>query len=300
MNHLSIKHSSVKHSSVKHLQSLLQTVVVVAGATMLNACSSGMLQDLSSAATQGSVVELVSVPDIAVPNQSVTFKLEVQIRRNGFDGRVQLDLQDLPQSVSANSITLEPNQDVTSFVLTGLTKVNANASVRLRFAGLELSRSVSLTTAKLVLDLPGGTHAQTLRNISANVDSSAFVAKQIYANFKGSTCQVMVRSLNAGFYVCFNDVIQAGKTYNLIMARDAIPGTASITYFQGPATSVSRQALWDSISGSLKVVSVSRSKIEFNISDAKFVPAKGFGKNLANGDFMLEASTTVTDISNLP
>lgn len=292
----------MNHHSSKHLKSLLQTVVVVAGATLLNACSSGILQDVSSVESEGSAVSLSSTPNIVSPGQKVpaSFKLEVQVRRAGFDGRVDIDLQDLPQGVSANSITLEPNQDVANFVLTGLTKVNANATVRLRFAGLELIRLVSLTTTKLVLDLPGGTHAQTLRNVSANVDSSIFVTHQVYANFTGSTCQVMVRSLNAGLYVCFNDSIQAGKTYNLITARDAIPGTALITYFQGPAANSSRQALWDSISGSLKVLSVSRSKIEFSISDAKFVPAKGFGKNLASGEFMLESSTTVTDISNLP
>jgi hypothetical protein len=291
----------MNHHSFKHLKSLLQTVVVVAGATLLNACSSGML-DLSSTESEGSAVGLSSIPNIVSPGQKMpgSIKLEVQVRRAGFDGRVQLDLQDLPQGASANSVTLEPNQDVASFVLTGLTKVNANVAVRLRFAGLELIRSVSLTTAKLVLDLPGGTHAQTLRNINSNVDSSAFVTKQIYANFKGSTCQVMVRSVNAGLYVCFNEVIQAGKTYNLITTRVAIPGTASITYFQGPATNSSRQALWDSISGSLKVVSVSRSKIEFSINAAKFAPSKGFGKNLANGEFRLESSTTVTDIGNLP
>jgi hypothetical protein len=292
----------MNHNFFKHLQSLLQTMVVSAGAILLNACSSGIVQDVSSAESEGSAVGIVSIPNITVPSQKMpgSINLEVQVRRNGFDGRVQLDLQDLPQGVSANSVTLEPNQDVASFVLTGLSKLNAKASVRLRFAGLEFLRSVPLTTAKLVLDLPGGTHAQTLRNINANVDSSVFVTHQVYANFKGSLCQVMVRSLNAGLYVCFNDPIRAGKTYNLITARDAIPGTASITYFQGSAASSSRQALWDSISGSVKVLSVSRSKIEFSINAAMFVPAKGFGQNLANGEFMLEAATTVTDISNLP
>jgi hypothetical protein len=288
--------------SFKHLQSLLQTVVVVAGTILLNACSSGMFQDLSSSESEDSTVGLSGSPNMAVPGQKLpgSINLEVQIRRAGFDGRVQLDLQDLPQGVSANSVTLEPNQDVTSFVLTGLTKLNANATVRLRFAGLEDLRSVSLTMAKLVLDLPGGTHSQTVRNSNANVDSSVFVTHQVYANFKGSTCQVMVRALNAGFYVCFNDSIRAGKTYTLITARNAIPGTVSITYFQGPAASSSRQALWDSISGSLKVMSVSRSKIEFSIVAATFAPAKGFGQNLASGEFMLEAATTVTDINNLP
>jgi hypothetical protein len=290
----------MKHDSLQPLQSLLQTMVVVAGAFLLNACSSGVLQDLSIAESEGSVVSLVSVPTVAMPNQPVTLKLEVQVRRAGFDGRVQLDLQDLPQGASAAGIILEPNQDVARFVLTGLPRLNANASLRLRFAGLELSRSVSLATVKLVVDLPGGSHSQTIRNITGNLDSSAFLTRQVYANFKGSTCQVMVRSVNAGLYVCFNDAIRAGTTYNLITARDAIPGTASITYFQGSAASSSRQALWDSVSGSVKVLSVSRSKIEFSITAAKFVPAKGFGKNLASGEFMLEAATTVTDISNLP
>jgi hypothetical protein len=291
--------------SFKDMQLLLQTVVFAVGAILLNACSSGTVQGRSSIESEGSVVGLVSIPNMAVPGQKISgqpapIKLEVQVHRAGFDGRVQLDLQDLPQGASANSLTLEPNQEVANFVLTGLPQLNTKVTVRLRFAGLELSRSVSLSSAKLVLDLPGGSHSQTLRNISANVDSSIFVTHQVYANFKGSTCQVMVRSLNAGLYVCFNDPIRAGKTYNLITARDANPGTASITYFKGPAVSSSRQALWDGISGSVKVLSVSRSKIEFSINAAKFSPAKGFGKNLASGEFMLESSTTVTDISNLP
>ena len=291
----------MNHHSFKYWQSLLQTVVVVSGVIMINACS-GMPD--SSTEPAGSAATLGSIPNIAVPSQQMPgqpapIKFEVQIHRAGFAGRVQLDLQDLPQG-SSNSVTLEPNQDVASFVVTGLPKSIVKATVRLRFAGLEMLRSLSLTTPKFVLDLPGGIHAQTLRNIGANVDSSAFDAHQIYANFKGSTCQVMVRALTAGLYVCFNDAIRAGQTYNLITTREAIPGTASIMYFQGPAASSSRQALWDSLSGSVKVSSVSRSKIEFSIVAAKFAPAKGFAKNLASGEFMLESVTTVTDISNLP
>ncbi len=224
----------MNHHRFEH-QSLLQTVLVVAGAILLNACG-GTLQDLSSAESEGSAVSLVSVPNIS-SGQPATIKLEVQVRRAGFDGRVHLDLQDLPKGASANSVILEPNQDMANFVLIGLPKSNAKATVRVRFSGLELSRSLALTGTKLVLDLPGGTHAQTVRNISANLDSSAFVTHQVYANFKGSTCQVMVRALNAGLYVCFNDAIHAGKTYSLITTRDAIPGSASITYFQGPAAS---------------------------------------------------------------
>jgi hypothetical protein len=297
MNHYSFQRLRSLLRSL--LKSVLQTMVILAGAVLLNSCSSGLLQEFSSTESEGSVVGLVSVSTMAMPNQSMSL-LEVHVRRAGFDGRVQLDLQDLPQGANAKNVTLEPNQTVASFVVTGLPKSNAKASVRVRFAGLELSRSVSLTTVKLVLDLPGGTYLQTVRNISASVDSNVFVTHQVYANFKGSTCQVMVRSLTGGLYVCFNDAIRAGKTYNLITARDAIPGTASITYFQGPAASSSRQALWDSVSGSIKVVSVSRTKIEFSINAAKFVPAKGFGKNLASGEFMLDAATTVTDISHLP
>ena len=288
----------MNHHRFEH-QSLLQTVLVVAGAILLNACG-GTLQDLSSAESGGSAVSLVSVPNISVSGQPAQIKLEVQVRRAGFDGRVHLDLQDLPTGASANSVILEPNQTMASFVLIGLPKSNAKATVRVRFANLERSRLLALTGTKLVLDLPGGAHAQAVRNISANLDSSVFVTHQVYANFKGSACQVMVRALNAGLYVCFNDAIQAGKTYSLITTRDAIVGSASITYFQGPATSSSRQALWDVVSGSIKVLSVSRSKIEFVISAAKFSPAKGFGRNLASGEFMLEAETTVTDISNLP
>jgi hypothetical protein len=273
----------------------LKTVLILPVLVAFNACSS----DLESR-SDGSVVRLVNVPTVTSPVELVQSKLEVTLNRHGFEGGVQVDFQNLPAGVKANTVTLEPNQDVASFVLTGLPKSMTKTTVRLRFAGLKVSRLVSLTESKLSVDLPGGTFSQTLRNINSNVDSSVFVTHQVYANFKGSSCQVMVRALNAGLYVCFNDAIQAGQTYNLITSRDAIPGTVSITYFQGPAASSSRQALWDSISGRIEVLSVSRTKIEFSISAATFAPAKGFGKNLAIGEFMLEASTTVTDISNLP
>jgi hypothetical protein len=273
----------------------LKTVLILPVLVAFNACSS----DLESR-SDGSVVRLVNVPTVTSPVELVQSKLEVTLNRHGFEGGVQVDFQNLPAGVKANTVTLEPNQDVASFVLTGLPKSMTKTTVRLRFAGLEVSQLVSLTESKLSVDLPGGTFSQTLRNINSNVDSSVFVTHQVYANFKGSSCQVMVRALNAGLYVCFNDAIQAGQTYNLITSRDAIPGTVSITYFQGPAASSSRQALWDSISGRIEVLSVSRTKIEFSISAATFAPAKGFGKNLAIGEFMLEASTTVTDISNLP
>jgi hypothetical protein len=287
-----------------------QTVVIMAVVILLNACSS--IQRLS-ANSEDAAVNLSSIPSGSIPSGSIPngsasqpqIKLELQVRRHGFEGRVHIDVQDAPKGMSAQAVTLEENQDQASITLTGQdqatnAKMNAKATLRLRFANLEVSRSVSLTSAKLVLDLPGGTHSQMLRNINSNLDSGAFVTHQVYANFKGSTCQIMIRSLTAGLYICLNGSIQAGKTYSLITARDSSLGTASITYFQGPAASSSRQALWDSVSGSIKILSLSGKKIEFSINAAKFVPAKGFGKNLANGEFMLEATTTVTEVSNLP
>jgi hypothetical protein len=264
----------------------------------LNACSSGPLRDVSSAKSEGSVVGLVSVP--AMTTEPVTLNLEVLVRRAGFEGRVHLELQDLPAGATGASLTLEENRDVARFVVAGLSKPLTKASVRVRFGSLEFVRSVRFSEAKSVLDLPGGTHSQTVRALNSNVNSSVFVTHQVYANFEGSSCQVMVRASNAGLYVCFNEAIRAGQTYALIAARDAIPGTASITYFQGPAASSRGQALWDSVSGRIEVLSVSRSKIEFRIRAATFSPARGFGTNLAVGEFVLEAATTVTDISHLP
>jgi hypothetical protein len=284
----------MNHHPSKILRHVIQTVIVAACAIFLNACSSSTLN--LPAATDGEVVGLSNIPTVNAPSQPVQRKLQVLVRRHGFDGAVQLELQDLPAS---SSVILEPNQDVATFMLTDLP--NAKATVRLRFAGLELSRSVPVSESKLIVDLPGGTHSQTLRNINSNADSGGFVTHQVYANFKGSTCQIMVRSLSGGLYICFNAPIRTGKTYTLNTTREPSPGTASITYFQGPAASSSRQAFWDSVSGSVKVLSVSDKKIEFSINAARFVPAKGFGKNLAaSGEFMLEAFTTVTDISNLP
>jgi hypothetical protein len=287
----------MNHHSSKILRHVIQTVVVVAGAVLLNACPSSTF-DLITGNHDEEVVGLAHLPSNTA-NHSVRGKLQILLRRHGFDGAVQLELQDLPAGSSAASVMLEANQDVASMDVGGLPGLKANATVRLRFAGLELLRSVPVSESKLIVDLPGGTHSQTVRDINSNLDPGAFVTHQVYANFKGSTCQVMVRSSNGGLYVCFNGPVQAGKTYNLVTARDPISGTASISYFQGFAASSSRQALWDSISGRVKVVAISGKKIEFSITGARFVPAKGFGKNLASGEFWLEASTTVTDISNL-
>lgn len=151
-----------------------------------------------------------------------------------------------------------------------------------------------------MVDLPGGTHSQTIRNISANVDEGVFGAHQIYADFKGRQCQVMIRSLTGGLYICFNAAIRAGEIYDLTTERGNIPGMASITYFQGQATTSSRHAFWDSASGKIRVLAVSSQQIDFMVTGARFVPAKDFEQNLAVGEFMLEASSSVTNISNLP
>ena len=92
---------------IARVAKILKAILIVPVVLLLNACSSGAFQD-SSAESEASVVGLVNVPTIPVPNLPVTLKLEVQVRRAGFDGRVQLDFQDLPAGVSANSATLEP------------------------------------------------------------------------------------------------------------------------------------------------------------------------------------------------
>jgi hypothetical protein len=238
-----------------------------------------------------------------IPNRTAETKLQLQINRNGFDGPIQMTLENLPNGTSASRITLEPNHNRATFTLNGLPKnlgSSVTATVRLQYGNLEISRSIPLSATQLAVDLPGGTHSQSIRNINANVDQGVFGAHQIYANFKGSQCQVMIRSLTGGLYVCFNAAIRAGETYDLTTERGNLSGTASITYFQGPAITSSQHAFWDSTSGSINVLAVSGQKITFSISRARFIPAIGFDQNLAVGEFVLDASTTVTKISNLP
>ena len=272
-------------------------IITVIAALLLTACSGGTLEPTTPTLITDDVTLTTS------PNRPAETKLQLQINRNGFDGPIQMTLENLPNGTNASSLTLEPKQNRATFTLNGLPK-NIGSSVkttlRLRYGNLEINRSIPLQVAELVVDLPGGTHSQTIRNISANVDQGFLGAHQIYANFKGSQCQVMIRSLTAGLYICFNAAIRAGETYDLITERGHIPGTASITYFQGPTTTASRHAFWDSASGKIKVLGVSSQQIDFSIDNARFVVAKDFQQNLAVGEFMLEASSSVTNISNLP
>jgi hypothetical protein len=273
------------------------SIITVTVALLLTACSGGT--PVQSVPTP--------IPDdltlTTVPNRTAETKLLLQINRNGFDGPIQMTLENLPNGTNANSLTLEPKQNRATFTLNGLPKnigSSVKATLRLRYGNLEISRSIPLHATELTVDLPGGTHSQRIRNISANVDQGVFGAHQIYANFKGSQCQIMIRSLTGGLYVCFNAAIRAGETYDLTTERGNIPGTASITYFQGPATTSSQHAFWDSTAGKIQVLAVSNRQIDFSIVGARFVPAKYFEQNLAVGEFMLEASSSVTNISNLP
>jgi hypothetical protein len=272
------------------------TITLIA-ALLLTACSGGTLEPTAP----------TPVPDdvtlTTIPNRPADTKLRLRINRNGFDGPIQMTLEHLPNGTNASGITLESKQNLATFTLNGLPKnigSSVKATVRLHYGNLEISRSIPLNAAELTVDLPGGTHSQTIRNISANVDQGVFAAYQIYANFKGSQCQIMIRSLIGGLYVCFNATILAGETYDLTTERGNIPGTASITYFQGPTTTSSQQAFWDSAFGKIRVLAVSSRQIDFSIDNAWFVPAKDFEQNLASGEFMLKAESSVTNISNLP
>jgi hypothetical protein len=273
------------------------SIITVIVALLLTACSGGTLEPTAPTPTPDDVTLTT------IPNRPADTKLQLHINRNGFDGPIQMTLENLPNGTSANSLTLESKQNRATFTLNGVPKnigSSIKATVRLRYGNLEISRSIPLNATELTVDLPGGTHSQTIRNINANVDQGVFGAHQIYANFKGSQCQVMIRSLTGGLYVCFNAAIRTGETYDLISERSNVPGTASITYFQGPATTSSQHAFWDSTAGKIRVLAVSSRQIDFSIVGARFVPAKDFEQNLAVGEFMLEASSSVTNISNLP
>ena len=273
------------------------SIITVIVALLLTACSGATLEPTAPTPTPDDVTLTT------ISNRPAETKLQLHINRYGFDGPIQMTLENLPNGTNTNSLTLESKQTRATFTLNGLPKnigSSIKATVRLRYGNLEISRSIPLNATELTVDLPGGTHSQSILNISANVDQGDFGAQQIYANFKGSQCQIMIRSLTGGLYVCFNAAILVGETYDLTTERGNVPGTASITYFQGPATTSSQQAFWDSTAGKIRVLAVSSEKIDFSVIGARFVPAKHFEQNLAVGEFMLEASSSVTNISNLP
>jgi hypothetical protein len=273
------------------------SIITVIAALLLTACSGRTLEPTAS----------TPIPDdvtlTTIPNRTAETKLQLQINRNGFDGPIQMTLENLPIGTSASSLILESNENEANFTLTGLPKnigSTIKVTLRLHYGDLEISRSIPLHAAELIVDLPGGTHSQSIRNINANVDQGAFQAYQIYANFKGSQCQMMIRSLTGGLYICFNAAIRAGETYDLTTERGNIPGTASITYFQEPITTSSQHAFWDSISGDITLLAISGQQIDFRINNARFLPAESFDQNLATGEFLLDATTTVTKINSLP
>jgi hypothetical protein len=76
--------------------------------------------------------------------------------------------------------------------------------------------------------------------------------------------------------------------------------TASVTYFQNTNGTGRPTGFWDSRSGFLSLKSVSKDRIELLLQEVQLEPAKDFANNAAKGEFTLEASTQIEDISNLP
>ena len=240
-------------------------------------------------------LEIITITPTRISNDEI--RVRVQIARNGHNEAISLEAQKLPGGLTSSQTTIAPDQQQAALVLHGKVTPESTMVLQLRSSKNKLERTVSL---KSVASTQGGTHQQNLKIGTANLAPSLFAPTQIYANFTGSLCQVMVQGKGHGLYICFNGPLKAGRLYPLLPTRGLHNDTASVTYFQATTGASTQPGFWDSRSGFLTVKSLSKNLIELVLQEVMLEPAKGFASNPAQGEFRLEANTQIEDISNLP
>ena len=224
--------------------------------------------------------------------------LNIKIARHGQDEAISVETPALPSGLTSSTTMIAPQDQQATITLRGKVSAETTITIRLRSANHKLERAVSLKSVTPTQQ--GGTHWQSLQPGTSNLEPGVFTPTQIYANFKGSTCQVMVHGQGHGLYICFNGVLKAGKTYPLIPSRGLNNDTASITYFHSTNANGKPIGFWDSRSGFVTVKSLSQERIELLLQEVKLEPAKGFPNSAAQGEFTLEAKTQIDEISNFP
>ncbi len=218
-------------------------------------------------------------------------------------------VDNLPAGVQAQPVTIPANADQVQLELrTSKSYKTYSAS----FATVSAATSFAKSETRLQLLRTVSDIGHDKSNISAsfsnqtvtNANLADYQAQIGYANFKGSLCQIMSSDHKRNIEICLTAPYEQGRSYKLV---DAIhfgsPGTALVTYFEpvvnpGDSTTNSTGTFWDSTDGILRILHSSSTLLEFQVESAKMAPARGFEHNSAFGNFTLELSGHIEDISN--
>ena len=284
----------------------MKNTIIILACLLLSSCATPIAANTSSTPEEitdpglqdvgtGLALQIVSITPIRTGTNEIS--LSVKIARNGQPEAVSIETQPLPNGLTSSNTTIAPQDQQGTITLRGKVAPETTITLRLRSANHNLERAVSLKS--VAATQRGGTYRQSLQLGTANLAPGVFAPTQVYANFKGSLCQVMVQGQGHGLYVCFNGPLKAGQRYPLIPTRGLNNDTASVTYFQSTNGAGKATGFWDSRSGFVTVKTVGKDRIELLLQKVQLEPAKGFPNHAAKGEFTLEASTQIEDISNL-
>lgn len=230
--------------------------------------------------------------------------VNVSIRRpSGLNHEVIVRFSDLPEGVSASTVIVPAGADHVAVMLRATqeasTKHPTPATVTAQ------TDASSSSTPLYVAVTPSSILSQvnaSFSNRTSNANTRNLEATSAYANFKGSLCQVTATAPGRGVYVCLTAPFAPGKTYRLVEPdRVGAIGTASVTYFETETGSSQNRnpRAWDSNGGTLTIDAITPQRLEFRTFGATMTPAGGFAGNLATGNFTLELTASIKDVSNL-
>jgi hypothetical protein len=284
----------------------MKNTIIILACLLLSSCATPIAPNTSSTPEEitGPSLENVGTGSLQIvsitPTRTGTneISLSVKIARNGQPEMVSIETPVLPNGLTSSNATIAPHDQQGTVILRGKVTPDTTITVQVRSSKYKFERAVSLKSVAPTQQ--GGTYRQSLQLGTSNLEPAAFAPTQVYANFKGSTCQVMVQGQSHGLYVCFNGALKAGQLYPLVPTRGLNNDTASVTYFQSTNGAGKPIGFWDSRWGFITVKTLGKDRIELLLQEVQLEPAKGFPNNAAQGEFRLEASTQIEDISNLP
>ncbi len=280
--------------------------------TFIRIVSSLLIAAFFASCTQTLPVSVTNIPVLTLQterpwqNGSTRATIRLHLDRNGVSGDVRFHVVGLPDSVYAEETVIPSGQSETiltleakDFCFDDSTTVNVEGETD----GTGVSSRLPLRGLRLASETQSGrANVDVLSAGEANVNLTSLASKSVYANFKGSLCQVMINGLDRFLYVCFNGPLKVGQTYSLGLERGTDKtGTASVTYVESSIChSPKPRTFWDSASGQIEVTEASATVLRFQIRQARMVPAQGFKFNQAAGAFTLQGDVEVTDIENFP
>ena len=239
-------------------------------------------------------------------NSSVTISVQLE-HPEQTHGEVRIQLTNLPNGMSAQMVSIPANASQTQLELHTTSAFQAATPT---FVTVQADANQITSTA--LLELLASNASQDKSNINARFSSASptnanlqdFQSQIGYANFKGSTCQIMTSDHSRNLLICLTAPYATGRSYQLVNVKHfGSPGTALVTYFErSSVTATTTNApgnFWDSADGTLTLSQASSSVIEFQVKNATMTPANDFEKNGALNNFKLEIEGHIEDISNL-